>query len=306
MAVANPIPGPAITGKTLHVFRFGNGPEGVSPIVQPSAGAESGEGGVISILADSDHLYLLDIPGRKILGAETDSAETRLLAKDSMGSLSVGDFAGSADGTMVWSDPQRQAIHLFRDHNWTRTIWSVDDRKLFREIQYLFSDPRSGSFGVYDSGRDRTFLFNSRGDLAGEFTGEGEPAFFRGHCVRLLIDDDQLTAELLGKDGSGAGKICSYKPSPGNILLDAWVAGSRENTLVITIAEGKGDEDHPDDTKILILREGKATVRAVPFSSDMELLPCRPYTLLGPEGGLVLVEAEAAPEGIAFQGYPLE
>ncbi len=254
-----------------------------------------------------DAIHLLDVPGRQILSCDSATGSRTVLLRDrKRGLLHFTDFAMMKDQTVALADNTRNAVYLFKQRRFLRTLGQIGERKLFSHIRYIFADPAGSRLAVYDSARNRTYVCNVEGKLLFEMPLSAEPIFFGNSLIHLEKTDKSVRVDVHDTVLRSSRALGRYTPKEGNIILDAWVAGCVDNRLFMVVYEGIGDEDHLDYAKLVTLHDGVITVRLLPPSTDLETDVARRFLVARIAGRYQLLEPFFTGEGVAIRGFGLD
>ncbi len=287
---------------TICVFSFAPWPEGIG---QAGASFEEAFRGY-SLKVDQEKILLLDRSGRTIFSYDGRSKKQKMVATDHQkGSLQFDDFAMLRDGRLAVADNSRNELLIFAGNRLDKRLGFDGDRILFRHIDFVESDRLGMNLVLFDSGRNRTFVFGHRGNLAWETEGNVEPCFYGNSLVRLEKGDKTLNINRLSDITRTPVGVADYTCEPANIILDAWLAGTFAGHLAVVVYEGHGDEDHPDYARLLLIKDGKVTVHRFMPNLDFRLPLLTPYRLLFDRSGARLITARLSPQGIEIIGAPV-
>ncbi len=255
--------------------------------------------GGYSLKTDGTKALLLDKPGKTVFAFDSSSGRQQMVATDrSQPGLQTDAFAILRDNGLAIADNSRNALLFFRNNSLLKVIDYYGDRGYFRHIEFIESDRLGLNLSVYDSGRDRTYVFSSDGRLQWESSGRSEPGFLGNALLRMQKFDRHIDIQRFSQINQTPTTFSTYRCDAGNIILDAWVAGTFGGKLVIVIYEGRGDEDHPDYARLAVIEEDKISVKKFVPNFDMRLSLQPPYRLMMTRKGLQLVTARLAENGI--------
>ncbi len=281
--------------KSLFTFKFAAWPQGLN---QGGATFQQAFKGY-SLKTDGSKVYLLDKAGRTLFAYDAHQAKQSMVATDQpKGSLQFDDFAMMRSGGMVIADNSRNALLYFVNNRLVKKIGFDGERDFFRHCDFVESDKLGISMAVYDSGRDKTYVFGSDGLLQWETTGRAEPCFLGNSLIRLEKHDSELEVQRFSQVNKVATTFSTYRCDPGNIILDAWAAGTFAGQLAVVVYEGRGDEDHPDYARLLLIKDKTIQVHKFRPGFDMRLSLLTPYRLLLTRSGLSLLTARLSDAGL--------
>ncbi|MDD3148501.1 MAG: hypothetical protein PHD82_14505 [Candidatus Riflebacteria bacterium] len=279
----------------LCTFRFAPWPEGLGEAAARFEEAFRG----YSLKVDNERVLLLDKSGRTLFAYDSRQQKQLMLATDHQAqTLQFDDFALLRGDRLAVADNSRNELLLFAGNRLEKQLGFDGDRILFRHISFVEADRLGLNMVLYDSGRDRTFVFNNSGILQWEAQGSSQPCFMGSSLIRLEKQDDNLKILRFSSISRTPEEIASYTCPSGNMLLDAWVAGTVGGYLAIVVYEGRGDEDHPDYARLLILKDGQVLSHRFMPNLDFRLQLLTPYRLLLDRYGVKLVTARISNAGI--------
>jgi len=284
------------------LFPFAEWPAGISSAARE--GQQAFEG--YSLKTDSNLIYLLDKAGRSIFSHDLRQNRQVLLAADrEQQHLQLDDFALLRDNTLAIADNSRTALVFFVNNQFRNKIDFDGERMFFRYISFIEPDRLGMNLAVCDSGRNRSFVFDRAGTLQWEADGLCEPVFYGNSLVRFETREKGLLINSFSSIGSEAVRLYDYNCDPGNIVLDAWAAGTFSGQLAVVVYEGRGDEDHPDYARLLLIKDAAVTVHRFVPDLDIRLKLQTPYRLLLTRAGIQLVTARIVAEGLEIVAAPL-
>lgn len=287
---------------SLYTFRYAPWPEGPG---QAAARFEEAFRG-FSLKVDNDKVLLFDKSSRTLFAYDIREKKQIMLATDHQNAtLQFDDFALLRGGKLVIADNSRNELLLFADNRLEKEIGFDGDRILFRHIAFVEADRLGLNFLVYDSGRNRTHVITSNGQPLWEAEGSTEPCFLGNSLIRLEKQDRTLTVLRFSDISRDPVEFGKYDTAEGNIILDAWVAGTFAGSLAIVVYEGRGDEDHPDYARLLMMKDGAYTVHRFIPNLDFRLPLLTPYRLLLERNKLMLLTAKIGENGIEISGAPI-
>ncbi|MBF0501872.1 MAG: hypothetical protein HQM09_17170 [Candidatus Riflebacteria bacterium] len=219
--------------------------------------------------------------------------------------LRMSDFAMISSERLAIADNTRQSVFIFRDRRFEKAITEIDGRALFRNILYIWAEKNGNRLGVYDSGRDRTLVFDVGGNLLAERPGKFEPLFWRQRLIQLKKEERGVSVHSVDPVTGKDNVIFSYVSPSGRLLLDAWGAGALGDEFVIVVYEGAQDEDHPAGGRALRFSQAGPLETVIRMTFDMELGLRRHFSLLAREGRIYLLEAHPTDEETSILGYQL-
>ncbi len=288
---------------TIYIFPFAPWPEGIG---QAAARFEEAFRGY-SLKVDHEMILLLDRSGRTVFAYDGRTKKQKMLATDyQKASLQFDDFTLLRDNRLAVADNSRNELLIFAGNRLDKRLGFDGDRILFRHIDFVESDRLGMNLVLFDSGRNRTFVFNSNGNLTWETEGNVEPCFYGNSLVRLEKGDKNLRIQRLSDITRAPVAIAEYTCETTNIILDAWLAGTFAGHLAVVVYEGRGDEDHPDYARLLLIKDGKMTIQRFMPNLDFRLPLLTPYRLLFDRSGARLVTARLSPQGIEIIGAPVK
>lgn len=281
--------------RVLHTFRFSGWPEGLH---KSGADFSSAMGGY-SLKTDGTKALLLDKAGKTIFAYDTSTGRQQMIATDrSENGLQIDGFARLRNDGLVLADNSRSALLFFKNNQLATRVDYEGERAFFRYIDFIEADRLGLNLAVYDSGRDRTYVFGADGRLQWESAGRSEPGFLGNSLIRLQKHDAYIEVQRYSSINKEPVTISTYRCENGNIILDAWVAGTFGGKLVMVVYEGRGDEDHPDYARLVVIDESGMAVRKFVPNFDMRLSLQPPYRLLMSRNGLQLITARLVDNGI--------
>ncbi len=284
---------------SLYTFRFAPWPDGPG---QAAARFEEAFRG-FSLKVDNDKVLLFDKSSRTLFAYDMGAKKQIMLATDHQNAtLQFDDFALLRGGKLVIADNSRNELLLFADNRLEKEIGFDGDRILFRHIDFVEPDRLGLNLVVYDSGRNRTHVINSHGQPLWEAEGNAEPCFLGNSLIRLEKQDNILRVLRFSDISRDPVEFGRYDTVKGNIILDAWVAGTFAGNLAIVVYEGRGDEDHPDYARLLMMKDGACTVHRFMPNLDFRLPLLTPYRLLLERNKLMLMTAKIGETGIEIVG----
>lgn len=287
---------------TICVFPFAPWPEGIG---QAAARFEEAFRGY-SLKVDQEKILLLDRSGRTVFSYDGRTKKQKMVATDHQkASLQFDDFAMLRDSRLAVADNSRNELLIFAGNRLDKRLGFDGDRILFRHIDFVESDRLGINLVLFDSGRNRTFVFNQLGNLSWETEGNVEPCFYGNSLVRLDKGDKTLQIQRLSDITRTPVTIADYTCEPANIILDAWLAGTFAGHLAVVVYEGRGDEDHPDYARLLLIKDSKMTVQRFMPNLDFRLPLLTPYRLLFDRSGARLITARLSPQGVEIIGAPV-
>jgi len=210
-------------------------------------------------------VFLLDAGERHIFRIDTHTGALNPIAQDrSPGLIEMADAAILRDGSLVIADNSRQAVFLFRNYRHIATLGLMGERMLFRFIRHVFPLP-DGGFAVTDSGANRTFTFDSAGELRCEIPGTVEPLLYDGKFIRLVISEKAVRGVALDPATGRETPVFGYEPPAGRLALDAQAvgAGVTGKDLTVIVSEGEGNADHTAWSRVIRLKNGSMRTASV-------------------------------------------
>ena len=287
---------------TIYCFPFAPWPEGIG---QAGASFEEAFRGY-SLKVDQERILLLDRSGRTVFSCDGRTKNQKMVATDHQkGNLQFDDFAMLRENRLAVADNSRNELLIFAGNRLEKRLGFDGDRILFRHIDFVEPDRLGMNLVLFDSGRNRTFVFGHQGNLAWETEGKVEPCFYGNSLIRLEKGDKNLQIQRLSDITRTPVAIADYTCEAGNIILDSWLAGTFAGHLAVVVYEGRGDEDHPDYARLLLIKDGKMTVHRFMPNLDFRLPLLTPYRLLFDRSGARLVTARLSPQGIEIIGAPV-
>lgn len=286
----------------LYTFRFVNWPEGIG---NPAARYDEAFKGY-SLKTNNEKVLLLDKSGRTIFACDGEKNHQTMVATDNQKkTLQFDDFAVMRNDRLVIADNSRNALLFFADNKFARQVGFDGNRILFRHISFVEADRLGLNIAVYDSGRDRTFVFDASGHQQWEFAGSSEPCFYGNSIIRLVKHDTQLEIQRISDIGKIPENVITYNCEPGNIILDAWTVGTFGGQLAVVVYEGHGDEDHPDYARLLLVKDHQIKIHRFIPNFDARLSLVAPYRLLITRKGLRLINARITEQGLEIMAAPI-
>lgn len=281
--------------ETLCLFPYAEWPEGLWR-------DESGKrhlAGAYSIKTATNMVYLLDKAGKTLFAYDLRAARQRMTATDKpQNTLQFDDFAILRAGGVAIADNFRNSVLLFKNNRFAGKIDFDGERSFFRYIEFIEADRLGYSFAVYDSGRDRTYVFSADGVLQWEKPGRAEPVFMGSYLIRLDKSDKGVKVQQFSQINPDEQTISEYECGKENIILDAWAIGTIAGKLAVVVYEGRNNEDHPDYARLLLIKDGQTQVYQLFPNFDARLNLQPPYRLLLTQKGMLLVTARMKNEGI--------
>lgn len=288
---------------SIGVFRFGEWPAG---IVDAGAGFQEAFSGY-SIKTDNNLIYLLDKAGYSIFSLNPLDGRQQLVASDFLQkNILFADFCRLRSNRLAVADNSRTALLFFNNNNFYRNIGFDGNRILFRHLDFIEADRLGLNLAAFDSGRNRTYVFNADGVLQWESEGRTEPCFFGNSLIKFEKEETELRIGRVSDISREMSEIAVYRCQPGNIILDAWSAGTFSGKLAVVVYEGRGDEDNPDYARLLLIKDGKIETHRFQPNLDMRLSLQTPYRLLFDRSGLQLITARIAENGIEIIGAKIK
>jgi hypothetical protein len=281
--------------KAIHTFKFGEWPNGIS-----DSGARFNEAfRGYSIKTDKTSLILLDKQARSAFEFNPAKKTTELVASDyPEKNIQFDDFCRLRNNRLVIADNSRNALLFFRNNKFVRRVGFDGERILFRHIDFVEPDRLGLNLAVFDSGRNRTYVFSADGELQWEIEGRTEPCFYGNSLIKLQKQEQQVKIQRVSGITRTPFSFETYKCEPGNIILDAWAAGTFAGKLAVVVYEGRGDEDHPDYAKLLVIKENEFEVFEFIPNLEFRLSLQNPYRLLMSRKGLQLLTARIGESGL--------
>ena len=286
----------------LYTFRFVDWPDGIGNLAARYEEAFKG----YSLKTSNNKVLLLDKSGRTIFACDSEKKRQTMLATDYQNKgLQLDDFAPMHKNGLAIADNSKNALLFFEDNKFVRQVGFDGNRILFRHISFVEPDRLGLNVAVYDSGRDKTFVFDASGRQQWELAGTAEPCFFGNSLLRLVKHDTKLEIQRFSDILKTPDNIGNYSCSQGNIILDAWIAGTFGGQLAMVVYEGRGDEDHPDYARLLLLKDRQIkTHRFIP-NLDSRLSLVTPYRLLITRSGVQLISARITGQGLEIVAAPV-
>ncbi len=284
--------------KAICKFRFGNWPDGIS-----NSGAQFQEAFKgYSLKSDNNLVLFLDKEGRSIFSADPQNNKQTLLASDfPQKNIQFADFCQLRDNRIAIADNSRTALLFFSANQFLRNVGFDGERILFRHIDFVEADRLGLNLLVYDSGRDCSYVFDRDGNLKWETPGRTEPCFYGNSLVKISKDETSIKLQRLSEITRDPLTFATYNCQPGNIILDAWVAGTFAGKIAVVVYEGRGDEDHSDYAKLLMIKDSAVETFKFRPNLDFRLSLQSPYRLLVNRSGIQLITAKIAADGIEIQ-----
>jgi hypothetical protein len=281
--------------KVIHTFAFGNWPNGISD--SGVAFQEAFKG--YSIKTDNSSILILDKDGRSIFAFNPARAKSEMIASDYPDkNIQFDDFCTLRRQKLVIADNSRSALLFFENNGFRRNIGFDGKRILFRHIDFIEPDRLGLNLAAFDSGRNRTYVFSGEGVLQWEIEGRAEPCFYGNSLIKLEKAEHHILVQKVSDINKIPLTIATYRCDPGNIILDAWAAGTFGGKLAIVVYEGRGDEDNPDYARLLMIKDGKTEIFKFVPNLDLRLSLQSPYRLLMSRSGLQLLTAKIGKAGI--------
>lgn len=281
------------------LFRYADWPDGISAAA--SDGQQAFEG--YSLKTDSNQIYLLDKAGRSVISYDLRQSRQQVLAADrEQKQLQLDDFALLRDNVLAVADNSRTALVFFAHNQFRNKVDFDGERMFFRYIAFIEPDRLGMNLAVCDTGRNRSYVFDRTGRLQWETEGLCEPVFLGNSLVRLENRENTLHVLRFSSIDTAPQQLYEYKCDPGNIILDAWAAGTVAGQLAIVVYEGRGDEDHPDYARLLLIKDADITVHRFVPDLDIRLHLQTPYRLLLSRAGIQLLRARLVSEGLEIIG----
>ncbi|MEW6709786.1 MAG: hypothetical protein AB1403_08205 [Candidatus Riflebacteria bacterium] len=260
-----------------------------------------------SLKADSNLITMLDKESRSIFAFNPVVGKQTLLASDfKEKNIQFSDFAQLRGNGLAIADNSRSALLFFKNNQLVRNVGFDGNRILFRHLDFIESDRLGMYLLCFDSGRNRTYVFDHDGNLKWEAEGRTEPCFYGNALIRLEKQDTSLQIQRLSEISRQPQTFATYKCQPGNIILDAWTAGTFGGKLAIVVYEGRGDEDNPDYARLLLVKDQAIETFRFRPNLDFRLSLQSPYRLLMTRSGLQLLTAKIAPTGIEILAAPIK
>ncbi|GAB4266782.1 MAG: hypothetical protein Kow0029_00750 [Candidatus Rifleibacteriota bacterium] len=289
--------------KPLCKFKFAEWPNGIKDSGAKYQEAFNG----YSIKTDNNKVYILDKEGRSIFEFNPANSFISLRASDFPNkNILFDDFSFLRNDLLVIADNSRNALLFFKNNRFDRNIGFDGNRILFRHIDFIESDRLGRYIAVYDSGRDTTYVFSEEGQLIWEISGRTEPCFYGNSLIRFDKSDNTLSVQRVSDITRDPVSLATYSCQAGNIILDAWTAGTSGGQLIIVVYEGRGDEDHLDYAKLLIIKDQSIKTQRFRPNLDLRLSLNVPYRLLMTRKGLELITARIVDDGIEIIGAPVK
>ena len=287
----------------IFQVRFAAWPEGIS-----GAGAlfqEAFKG--YSFKTDNNLVLFLDQDSRSIFEIDSSLLRQRLLASDYMQkNIQFADFCRLRDGGLAIADNGRSSLLFFKDNRFNRNVGFDGRRIFFRHIEFVEADRLGLNLVVFDSGRNHTYVFDRNGNLQWELDGRTEPMFYGNSLIRLEKNENVLKIQKISNLNKTPADIATYECQPGNIILDAWAAGTFAGRLAVVIYEGRGDEDHPDYARLLLVKDQSLKILKFKPNLDLRLSLTNPYRLLFGKKGLQLVTLRISTAGIEIMAAEIK
>ena len=281
------------------LFKFADWPDGISAAAREAQQAFEG----YSLKTDSNQIFLLDKAGRSLFSYDLRQNRQQLLASDrEQKHLQLDDFALLRDNILAIADNSRTALVFFTTNQFRNKVDFDGERMFFRHIAFIEPDRLGLNLVVCDAGRNRSYVFDRAGTLQWEAEGRCEPLFMGNSLVRIDKRENSLSLFRFSSIDTSPQLICEYSCDPGNIVLDAWAAGTIAGQLAIVVYEGRSDEDHPDYARLLLIKDGKIVVHRFVPDFDIRLNLQTPYRLLLSRTGIQLLSARLVGEGLEIIG----
>ncbi|MBU1105158.1 MAG: hypothetical protein KKB51_00720 [Candidatus Riflebacteria bacterium] len=281
------------------LFKFAEWPDGISSSAR--YGQEAFEG--YSLKTDSNQVYLLDKAGHSLFSYDLRQGSQHLLAADrEQGHLQLDDFALLRDNVLAVADNSRTALVFFARNHFRNKVDFDGERMFFRHIAFIEPDRLGLNLAVCDTGRNRSYVFDRAANLQWEAEGLCEPVFMGNALVRLENRASSLRVFRFSSIDTEPQLLCEYNCEPGNIILGAWAAGTVGGQLAIVAYEGRGDEDHPDYARLLLIKDAKVVVHRFRPDFDIRLNLQTPYRLLLSRDGIQLLTARLVSDGLEIIG----
>ncbi len=286
----------------IAVLPFSGWPDGLVKQGHDANGVFQG----YSLKTFNNSIYFMDQAGYSVFKIRPQTGKYEIFSTDyGQKNIKMEDFGLLSGNSIVLSDNSRQSL-LFFENNRLKEVKSLEnDRVLFRHIDFVESDVLGRKIAVYDSGRNRTVLLDSHGKSLWNREGKMEPCFYGASVLNLEKADKGIAVNIISELSRTPRLLDKYYCKEGNIVLDAWIAGTFRGTLVMVVYEGKGDEDHPDYAKVVLFKDGKQRVVEFKPFMDFRLGLVTPFRLLLSRNGLKLITARLLESGIEIIGSEL-
>ena len=289
--------------KRLALFPFGKWPNGISPIGKDSENVFQG----YSLKLEPFKIYLLDQACKSIFCHNLRTQKLELKASDfEQKNIQFDDFSITRTGVLAVADNSRQSVLIFRNNSFSGHIGVEGERILFRHINFIESDLLGKNFAVYDSGRHRSYVFNSNGKLVWEASEKTEPCFYGNGLISFDKKERTLKINRISELSKTPQNIFTYHCTPKNIILEAYAAGTFRGQLAVVVYEGTGDEDHIDYARLLLFKENKIKEYKFKPFMDLRLDQVKPYRLMLTRNGLQLITLQLSPAGVEVLGAQIE
>ncbi len=287
--------------KIIHTFNYDQWPTGLQDAGTDYQEAFKG----YSLKTSNNIIFLLDKAGRSIFTFNPGTGQQSLAASDYTNkNIQFDDFCSLRDNRLVIADNSRNSLLFFKNNRLEKNVSFDGERIFFRYIDHIAADRLGNNLAVYDSGRDRSYVFDASGNLQWEIKGQTEPCFLGGALLKLDRHDRKLLVQRTSNISTTT--LATYKCEPQNILLDAWAAGTFAGKLAIVTYEGRPDEDHPDYARLLLIKDQNIAVFKFIPNLDFRLNLSTPYGLLISRNGLELITAKIGANGIEVIAAPLK
>ncbi len=289
--------------KTICKFPFGDWPSGISDSGAQFQEAFKG----YSLKSDNNLVLFLDKEGHSIFAIDPLHNRLELLASDfPKKNIQFADFCRLRDKRMVIADNSRNALLFFSENQFLRNVGFDGERILFRHIDFVEADRLGFNLIAYDSGRDRSYVFDRDGNLKWETDGRCEPCFLGNSLIKIRKEETRIQLQRLSEINRVAQTFATYSCQPDNIILDAWVAGTFAGKLAVVVYEGRGDEDHPDYARLLMIKDSVVEIFKFRPNLDFRLSLQSPYRLLVNRTGMQLITARIADGGIEIHAAAIK
>lgn len=286
----------------ICLFKYTDWPDGISTAAGDGTQAFQG----YSLKTDSNVLYLLDKAGSSLFSYDLRQSQQQVIAADrEQKHLQFDDFALLRGNVLAVADNSRTALVFFLENRFRNKVDFDGERMFFRYISFIEPDRLGINLAVCDTGRGRSLVFDRAGILQWEAEGLCEPVFMGNALIRLENSESSLRVLRFSGIDTEPQQICEYKCEAGNIILDSWAAGTFAGQLAIVVYEGRGDEDHPDYARLLLIKDAKITTQLFVPDFDIRLNLQTPYRLLLTRTGIQLIRARLINEGLEIIGAPL-
>lgn len=284
--------------KPICVFKFGDWPHGINDSGAQFQEAFKG----YSLKTDNNLVLLLDKEGRSVFSIDPADGRQRLIASDfPEKNVEFSDFTILRGERLAIADNSRSALLFFENNKFVSNIGFDGVRILFRHIEFIEPDRLGLYLAAFDSGRNRTYVFDRKGQLQWEIEGRTEPCFYGNGLVKIEKAETSLQLQRVSEINRNAETFATYHCQPGNIILDAWTAGTFAGKLAVVVYEGRGDEDHPDYARLLMSKDGRIETFKFRPNLDFRLSLSSPYRLLINKSGMQLITAKISASGIEIQ-----